>query len=418
MKKKRKAGLLLAAALGMAFVTQAQKKYVSYLDSEYHEVKNAANATYVQIEQPVRDKLWCKKVYTLPDSILMMESGFVAGYGGSRAFGPLKMYWPNGMLRQEANYYEGNYDGTTKEYYETGQLKSEESFIEGRRWGASSFYLDDGRQIGYAEYLCNKKWGLEVLYSGEGVPEDSLEYNAGSLLDRKTYHNLLEGLGIRRYRSANKYWLEYVLADGRRLRMGEGDMNAAGAINRGTLSGARRAETTDAAIRFMRHSQYNDVATLKRMYEKDCLTFSDTSVFLLKEGDTLFAHVRNPWPNYDKEFITFEKGKWLGCDAWYRWASYPAGEEAMRTLYRVKTKFNEDLVPDNVAGDVTVALVINEEGKPEQLKLIKSLYPELDEAVMRVTQSVTDWKPALIQGKPIRSLLFVSVRFNEDGTIY
>lgn len=53
-----------------------------------------------------------------------------------------KSYYPNGKLKSETPYMDGEENGILKEYYESGKLKSETSYIDGKAVGVAKKYND------------------------------------------------------------------------------------------------------------------------------------------------------------------------------------------------------------------------------------------------------------------------------------
>lgn len=62
---------------------------------------------------------------------------------------------------------------------------------------------------------------------------------------------------------------------------------------------------------------------------------------------------------------------------------------------------------------VVLWLVVNESGEPQDMKIIRSLQPELDKAAI---EAVTKWrfKPATLNGKAIKVQINVEVNFRAN----
>ncbi len=357
------------AALGIGLVLlgtelHAQKKFVKYLDADYQELKKAEGAAYLQIEEEKEPDKWKKTILSLPDSLRLMESAFIVSGGTIFANGPMNVYWPNGKLRNEYEYFRGVYHGVIRDYYENGNVESEVFYALGRRFGFSRSYYENGKPRAFTEYYCNEKWGHSVDFDENGI-QDSTEYNAGSLIDKRLYFSKLEKLGIRRFQVDNlRYYLEYTLADGRKLKWWEGDMNSAVVYKRRKTSISHMSSSAewDAYLSSSGKSYGNSNRSIGWTGNfLQCVNAADTCVFLLNgSGDITHAYIKDPIINNGKTALVREKGKWLGCDPWFNWAGYPSGEENLRTLFRVKTRYDEKAVPDNVFGEVTVVFSVSE----------------------------------------------------------
>ena len=68
----------------------------------------------------------------------------------------------------------------------------------------------------------------------------------------------------------------------------------------------------------------------------------------------------------------------------------------------------------NVKGKVLLWLVVNEKGKTQDIKIAKSLQPDLDQAAI---EAVKKWlfEPATLTGKPVKVQINVEVVFNRDS---
>ena len=75
-------------------------------------------------------------------------------------------------------------------------------------------------------------------------------------------------------------------------------------------------------------------------------------------------------------------------------------------------RYPEEHRKDSINGIVTVAFVINKEGKPEQLKIQNSLGAAFDNEVMRLIEGMPKWKPATLNNKPVPSKISVPFTFS------
>ncbi len=63
-----------------------------------------------------------------------------------------------------------------------------------------------------------------------------------------------------------------------------------------------------------------------------------------------------------------------------------------------------------LTGAVFASFVINKEGQIEQIKILRSLSPELDEEVVRVLKESPMWRPAMRRGKPVEITMSIPVK--------
>ena len=73
--------------------------------------------------------------------------------------------------------------------------------------------------------------------------------------------------------------------------------------------------------------------------------------------------------------------------------------------------YTRQAIRDNVTGAVVLRVVIDERGEVRVLKILRSV-PELDEEAIRVVESSWRFHPATKNGRPIKALSDLIVRFN------
>lgn len=70
-----------------------------------------------------------------------------------------------------------------------------------------------------------------------------------------------------------------------------------------------------------------------------------------------------------------------------------------------------DALKDSIQGVQTVSFVINTNGKPEQIEVIKSLGPPFEKECRRLIENMPEWKPATLNGKPVDSKISIPLTF-------
>ena len=73
--------------------------------------------------------------------------------------------------------------------------------------------------------------------------------------------------------------------------------------------------------------------------------------------------------------------------------------------------YTEEAIREKVRGSVKLRVVITEQGEVEVLKVLQSI-PELDAEAIRTVESTWLFEPATKNGRPIRCLSDLVVRFN------
>ena len=74
-------------------------------------------------------------------------------------------------------------------------------------------------------------------------------------------------------------------------------------------------------------------------------------------------------------------------------------------------KYPQEAVRYGIQGRVLVDFVIDEKGKVTDVKVLRGADPLLDEAAVKVVAASPDWKPAVHQGKKVKSEMSVYVEF-------
>lgn len=69
------------------------------------------------------------------------------------------------------------------------------------------------------------------------------------------------------------------------------------------------------------------------------------------------------------------------------------------------------MIPDSVAGVVSVAFTINISGRPEKITIEQSLGAAFDDEAIRLVEGMPDWKPATYGDKPVVSRLSIPITF-------
>ena len=74
-------------------------------------------------------------------------------------------------------------------------------------------------------------------------------------------------------------------------------------------------------------------------------------------------------------------------------------------------KYPQEAVRDGVQGRVMVEFIINKDGKVSDVRVVKSVSPELDEEAIKVVAASPKWKPAKHRGQKVRCSMTIPVEF-------
>ena len=69
------------------------------------------------------------------------------------------------------------------------------------------------------------------------------------------------------------------------------------------------------------------------------------------------------------------------------------------------------IAPDGVSGKIQVGFVVGRNGGVQEVQILKSSAPSLNEQVMNIVKSSPKWKPTKMDGSPLRTNVRVTVTF-------
>lgn len=86
-----------------------------------------------------------------------------------------------------------------------------------------------------------------------------------------------------------------------------------------------------------------------------------------------------------------------------RESEYPGGAAQWLRFLNKTLKYPENQWKNKIEGTVVVQFVIDEDGNPTSIKVIKSVNAELDAEAVRVISESKDWVPAVYGGRFVKS---------------
>ena len=90
---------------------------------------------------------------------------------------------------------------------------------------------------------------------------------------------------------------------------------------------------------------------------------------------------------------------------------FPKPDVGPSPIRMPQPSYTRQAIRDNVTGAVVLRVVIDERGEVQVLKILRSI-PELDEEAIRVVESSWRFHPATKNGRPVKALSDLIVRFN------
>ena len=92
-------------------------------------------------------------------------------------------------------------------------------------------------------------------------------------------------------------------------------------------------------------------------------------------------------------------------------AEFPGGKDGWLKFLSNNLRYPSSLQDKNIKGQVIIAFTINIHGRVENVKVVKSLNPALDEEAIRVIQKSPKWKPAMQNNRNVPAQMTQSVMF-------
>lgn len=73
--------------------------------------------------------------------------------------------------------------------------------------------------------------------------------------------------------------------------------------------------------------------------------------------------------------------------------------------------YPKEALKDSIQGVSTVSFIINKDGGHDGIEVVNSLGPAFDKEIARLIESMPEWKPALLNGKPVPSRISLPITF-------
>lgn len=91
--------------------------------------------------------------------------------------------------------------------------------------------------------------------------------------------------------------------------------------------------------------------------------------------------------------------------------SFPGGEDSLNTFLLSRIVYPKEAQENFVHGTVYVSFEIDEDGIVRDIRCVRGIGAGCDEETMRVISLMPRWSPAIKNGKPIKTIYTLPVRF-------
>jgi len=108
--------------------------------------------------------------------------------------------------------------------------------------------------------------------------------------------------------------------------------------------------------------------------------------------------------------VRFDSGKEVVYVNIETMAQYKGGLEALAKFLKNEVKYPKDARKRGIQGTVFTTFIVEQDGLISNVKIVKTIYPSLDEEAIRVL-STMKWEPATYRGKIVRSRYVFPLKF-------
>lgn len=91
--------------------------------------------------------------------------------------------------------------------------------------------------------------------------------------------------------------------------------------------------------------------------------------------------------------------------------SFPGGQNALFEYLTANVRYPDDCEETCVQGRVIVSFVVERDGSIAEAKVVKSVYPSLDEEALRVVNGMPKWIPGKLNGESVRTKYTIPITF-------
>ncbi len=100
--------------------------------------------------------------------------------------------------------------------------------------------------------------------------------------------------------------------------------------------------------------------------------------------------------------------KYIGFD------ELPAAKYDLGEYLSMNLKYPKEALENNIQGRVMVKFVVNEDGIISDVEVVRGVHELLDAEAVRVAKGMKPWKPAMQNGKPVKTFFNLPIVFKLD----
>ena len=92
-------------------------------------------------------------------------------------------------------------------------------------------------------------------------------------------------------------------------------------------------------------------------------------------------------------------------------AEFPGGLDSMYAYIQKNLVYPEKAKAEGIEGRVFVSFIIEKDGSISNVKLLRGIGGDCDEAAVEMVKNMPKWKPAKQRGKPVRCQFTLPIKF-------
>lgn len=90
---------------------------------------------------------------------------------------------------------------------------------------------------------------------------------------------------------------------------------------------------------------------------------------------------------------------------------YSGGVNALKEFIKTNLRYPDEAKKSGLSGIVEVKFMINNQGKVENIEVMKGISLECDAEAVRLTSLLDGWSPAIRQGQPVNTFVCLPIEF-------
>ena len=90
---------------------------------------------------------------------------------------------------------------------------------------------------------------------------------------------------------------------------------------------------------------------------------------------------------------------------------FPGGQDSLMNFLMHTIKYPKEAMEKGIQGRVVAKFIVEKDGQVSTPKVVRSVYPALDEEALRVIRCMPKWKPGKQNGREVRVFFILFVTF-------